>query len=690
MTNIPAPVPKPNPAGVPRSAVVVTRMAFANIRTGPSTRYRPAGDLRNHTLVLFYPDTRTSDGWVWVEQIGLAGWVSTSVVTFEEVANAPEGAQRRTPFDHQIGVWHERSESVPHETIDSFAANLKRAAPNITQVYLKTCDWTPQAGAQWMGYWDTRREMAVTSSGLIDTWARTLAEYDLALCVWATPRGGDAQAEADIAAESVRQGVQALILDLQPWRAAWAGDPDWIERYLEALRAQIDSACHVGISFDAARTPPDSLWLSRWRAAAASIHPRVLWSDARLVPAAALSRAWNALGTTPLPIIPVLQGSADPLEMREAQTLAAYRHGARGISWWRTGTIHAGGWHAIRQYSLKLTDSTPAAMIAIADDIVTKSSDADCTIQSQPETVTMSAAHSWGWKYLALPVASTSAADLWVTWTPKLATSGLYEIAAFIPHRHASAQAVRYTVRTAAGWVHTTVDQAAFRSQWVTLAVAPLDPAQPLAGEVRLSNLGDGAGAVAVDAVRWRRIHEGAPVYVSDGYDMPAGTATERKSRRVWGGEWLDASPFGKLYFVGTHDEAYHTGTDLNLPQNADAHTPVYSTANGVVTFAGRLPVWGNVIVVRHDPLITDGLVLYGRYAHVENMRVNIGERVQRGQHIADVGDGFGRWAYLLHFDLSPTAVLATQPGHWPKNDREQLFKHYLDPREFIENNRPV
>ena len=116
----------------------------------------------------------------------------------------------------------------------------------------------------------------------------------------------------------------------------------------------------------------------------------------------------------------------------------------------------------------------------------------------------------------------------------------------------------------------------------------------------------------------------------------------------------------------------------------------MYAAASGVVTYADRLPGWGNVIVIRHDPLITTGEVLYGRYAHVENMRVRAGDRVVRGQQISKVGNADGIFAYHLHFDLSPTRILESQPWHWPKLNRTALRDNYINPQEFILKNRPA
>jgi ParB-like chromosome segregation protein Spo0J len=48
--------------------------------------------------------------------------------------------------------------------------------------------------------------------------------------------------------------------------------------------------------------------------------------------------------------------------------------------------------------------------------------------------------------------------------------------------------------------------------------------------------------------------------------------------------------------------------------------------------FAARLPTWGNVIIIRHDPL-ANGKVLYSRSAHVESMVVDVLNRIRTALH---------------------------------------------------------
>jgi murein DD-endopeptidase MepM/ murein hydrolase activator NlpD len=221
---------------------------------------------------------------------------------------------------------------------------------------------------------------------------------------------------------------------------------------------------------------------------------------------------------------------------------------------------------------------------------------------------------------------------------------------------------------------------------------------------------GESGAEIAFDAIRWRQIVTTTPtgptepvdpdepvppiidgVHIADGYDSPIGTLAERQAERVWPKGWADASPFARLYFVGTPSEAYHTGADLNWGQPyQDKGLPIYSTASGVVTFAGRLPVWGNVIVIKHDPLRrVDGFVLYSRYGHVQDIMVEAGQRVKRGEQIAEIGDAFGRYVPHLHFDLSATTRLERFPQDWPKTDYNRLIRDYVDPKVFIQTNRP-
>jgi len=170
-------------------------------------------------------------------------------------------------------------------------------------------------------------------------------------------------------------------------------------------------------------------------------------------------------------------------------------------------------------------------------------------------------------------------------------------------------------------------------------------------------------------------------------FDQPVGSTSERNSS-AWAGGWVDAAPIGTYYLnPATRLYAYHTGADLNLNTpfwDADAHAEVFASADGVVVHARKRAVWGNLIVIKHD---VDGETIFTRYGHVEQMFVEIGHDVKRGDLIARVGNADGTLPYHLHFDVA-RADLEKTPGDWPGTDLTKLRRDYIDPKAWINEHR--
>lgn len=174
------------------------------------------------------------------------------------------------------------------------------------------------------------------------------------------------------------------------------------------------------------------------------------------------------------------------------------------------------------------------------------------------------------------------------------------------------------------------------------------------------------------------------------GFDAPVGTDAERAIGVIWPGRWVDANPYLTPYSMG-----YHTGADLNLNApywNADKDANVYACSAGVVTWAGTLPgTWGGVVVIKHNPL-SDGTPVYTRYAHLRpnSITVSIGDNVPRGCAIGQIGPMPGAaGSEHLHFDVSVTDILATNPAHWPGGGaagQAGVLAHYVDPKKFLQN----
>ncbi len=700
MSTFPPPVPKPTSAGTGQLAIARSQVPFVNLRNGPGTQYRDIGDVRNNTVVVQFPASRTSDGWIWLEQSTIGGWISSSIMTFENIAGpAPIPPQQATPYDGKIGMWHWKGDSVPENTIEDLARNIKAVAPNVTGVWVKISDATRTAGAQWQGYWDTKRSLAIDGPQSIDRWVTALAKFGMEFHAWCVPKGTTfLEAEANILIQACRRpGVRSLILDIEPYEGFWEGGRDNIRPFMTRIRRALPATFHIALSMDPRKAHYASIFPQEWQPFVNSLHPQSYWGTFRRTPEDVLRETYEVWGSFGRPIFPILDSDADADDMATAVTLATQRHRARGLSWWRLGTVTPQGWRAINTPITvgqpnpdPLPDPNP-----IGQELVIRPGDSgfasgSYTGRSEFEEFQ----NTWGWKSL-FKNTETQTSKVWARWTPTLRESGRYEVAAFVPGRNSSTQNARYkinNVRGATGELIINVNQSRVGNQWVTLGVFELDRNQNGAGTVFLNDLtGESDRVIAFDAVRFRQIlpSGGGTVGVADGFESPVGTDSERRSGVVWPGQWIDASPFARLYFVGTPQEAYHTGADLNLPRDADANAPTYACASGVITFAARLPVWGNVIIIRHDPLASNGRVYYSRYGHVTEMLVKVGDRVKRGQPISKIGNAFGRFAYHLHFDISPSKILETDPEHWPGRNLDNLLANYVDPKDFILKNRP-
>ncbi len=85
-----------------------------------------------------------------------------------------------------------------------------------------------------------------------------------------------------------------------------------------------------------------------------------------------------------------------------------------------------------------------------------------------------------------------------------------------------------------------------------------------------------------------------------------------------------------------------HSGTDFASRPG----TPVLSTAEGVVTFAGWQSGYGRVVKVRH------AFGFETVYAHMSAARVKVGDRVARGDRIGDMGSTGRSTGTHLHYEV--------------------------------------
>jgi murein DD-endopeptidase MepM/ murein hydrolase activator NlpD len=114
------------------------------------------------------------------------------------------------------------------------------------------------------------------------------------------------------------------------------------------------------------------------------------------------------------------------------------------------------------------------------------------------------------------------------------------------------------------------------------------------------------------------------------------------------------AYPYGGTQF-GQFD--VHLGIDM---ENA-RHTPIRAAAPGRVYYAGSdsellfgpyPDYYGNLVVIAHDLLSSDGLPLYTLYGHMQRVDVRTGDIVEAGQTIGTVGDSGIALGPHLHFEV--------------------------------------
>ena len=111
----------------------------------------------------------------------------------------------------------------------------------------------------------------------------------------------------------------------------------------------------------------------------------------------------------------------------------------------------------------------------------------------------------------------------------------------------------------------------------------------------------------------------------------------------------------GKMWSKG-----YHTGVDFAVPTG----TPILAVADGKIENANWGKAYGNQVVQK----VEGGWVIY---AHLSKALVKAGDKVVKGQHIAESGNTGNSSGPHLHFemrdnirwsagkDIDPAAILA-------------------------------
>ncbi|CRL14473.1 DUF5930 domain-containing protein [Phaeobacter italicus] len=102
------------------------------------------------------------------------------------------------------------------------------------------------------------------------------------------------------------------------------------------------------------------------------------------------------------------------------------------------------------------------------------------------------------------------------------------------------------------------------------------------------------------------------------------------------------SSGFGYRRDPKTGGRRLHKGADFAGRTGTD----IYATADGVVTHAGWQSGYGKLVTIKH------AFGIETKYAHNSNLRVKVGQRVSRGDHIADMGNTGRSTGTHLHYEV--------------------------------------
>jgi murein DD-endopeptidase MepM/ murein hydrolase activator NlpD len=145
------------------------------------------------------------------------------------------------------------------------------------------------------------------------------------------------------------------------------------------------------------------------------------------------------------------------------------------------------------------------------------------------------------------------------------------------------------------------------------------------------------------------------------------------------GSNFVLIGPFGGRRSPFTHEMEVHPGVDLAAPIG----TPIHATADGVVAFAGQVPMargaawwrYGNLVIVENG----DGF--FTLFGHEDRVDVRQGQAVKRGDRLGTVGNsGWGVTSPHVHYEVrrkgADGAFRPVDPlvfildRRWPNEDR--------------------
>ncbi len=160
-----------------------------------------------------------------------------------------------------------------------------------------------------------------------------------------------------------------------------------------------------------------------------------------------------------------------------------------------------------------------------------------------------------------------------------------------------------------------------------------------------------------------RQLYVGQRLIIPGQYQLAAAAGTDTTLRYPYRGEREARQFLWPVYHgvvssgFGIRNGAMHEGVDIAAPPG----TPVHAADSGAVIFAGSLHGYGNTVIIRHDDHYA---TVYG---HNEVNLVREGDRVARGQTIAEIGRSGRTSGANLHFEVRRDNVARNPLGFLPE-----------------------
>jgi murein DD-endopeptidase MepM/ murein hydrolase activator NlpD len=176
-------------------------------------------------------------------------------------------------------------------------------------------------------------------------------------------------------------------------------------------------------------------------------------------------------------------------------------------------------------------------------------------------------------------------------------------------------------------------------------------PGPAPAAEANLTALPGKLSSLETEASRQEQSLRELQEYFDDQRSLLASTPS------IWPTRGWVTSDFGTRIDPYTAERKMHQGMDIATPHGQTVYTP----SDGTVVFLGSEGGYGKVLVIDH------GYGVKTRYGHLSEITVHLGDRVKRGDKVAQVGNTGRSTGPHLHYEVRVNGI--------PENPRKFILE---------------